>query len=55
MLRYTIRASLAAFIEAFSLSHPFSPNFDDAIENARCLEAAVRSIAEHKFVEVQRT
>ncbi len=52
MLRYTIRASLAAFFEALSSRQPFSPNFDDAVENASCLEAAVRSIREDKFIEV---
>ena len=52
MLRYTIAASLAAFFEALSMRQPFSPNFDDAVWNARCLEAAVRSIRENKFIEV---
>jgi hypothetical protein len=55
MLRYTIRASLAAFFEALSSRQPFSPNFDDAVENASCLEAAVRSIREDKFIEVSAT
>jgi len=52
MLRYTIAASLAAFFEALSKRQPFSPNFDDAIWNATCLEAAVRSIRENRFIEV---
>ncbi len=52
VLRYTIRASLAAFFDALSGRQPFSPGFDDAIANANCLEAAVRSIREDKFVEV---
>ena len=55
MLRYTIAASLAAFFEALSMRQPFSPNFDDAVWNARCLEAAVRSIREHKFIDVSAT
>ncbi len=52
MLRYTIAASLAEFFEALSMPRPFSPNFDDAVWNATCLEAAVRSIRENKFIEV---
>jgi predicted dehydrogenase len=52
MLRYTIAASLAAFFDALSMRQPFSPNFDDAVWNATCLEAAVRSIHENKFIEV---
>jgi myo-inositol 2-dehydrogenase/D-chiro-inositol 1-dehydrogenase len=52
MLRYTIAASLAAFFEALSMRQPFSPSFDDAIWNATCLEAAVRSIRENRFIEV---
>lgn len=52
MLRYTIAASLAAFFEALLSQQPFSPGFDDAIWNASCLEAAVRSIREKKFIEV---
>lgn len=52
MLRYTIAASLAAFFEALSMRRPFSPNFDDAVWNASCLEAAIRSIRENKFIEV---
>jgi myo-inositol 2-dehydrogenase/D-chiro-inositol 1-dehydrogenase len=52
MLRYTITASLAAFFEALLSGQPFSPGFDDAIWNASCLEAAVRSIREKKFIEV---
>jgi len=52
MLRYTIAASLAAFFEALSTRQPLSPNFDDAVWNANCLEAAVRSIHENKFIEV---
>ena len=55
MLRYTIRASLAAFFEALSSRRPFSPGFDDAVENASCLEAALRSICEDKFIEVSST
>jgi hypothetical protein len=52
MLRYTIRASLAEFLDGLSRGRKFSPNFDHAIENALCLEAATRSIAEGKFIEV---
>ena len=52
MLRYTIAASLAAFFDALSNCKPFSPNFDDAVWNSRCLEAAVRSIHENKSIEV---
>jgi hypothetical protein len=52
MLRYTIAASLAEFFEALLSGQPFSPNFDDAIWNASCLEAAVRSIRQKKFIEV---
>jgi predicted dehydrogenase len=55
MLRYTIRASLAAFVEALSEHRPFSPDFEDAVENALCLEAAVRSVEEERFIEVTRT
>jgi predicted dehydrogenase len=53
MLRYTIADSLAAFFEALLGQQPFSPGFDDAIWNASCLEAAVRSIREKKFIEVK--
>jgi len=52
MLRYTIAASLAAFFEALSMRRPFSPSFDDAVWNATCLEAAIRSIRENRFIEV---
>jgi predicted dehydrogenase len=55
MLRYTIAASLAAFFEALSNGKPFSPKFDDAVWNARCLEAAVRSIRERKLIDVSAT
>src|SRR4029077_2953475 len=55
MLRYTIAASLAAFFDAMSNGKPFSPNFGDAVWNTRCLEAAVRSIREHKFIDVSAT
>jgi 1,5-anhydro-D-fructose reductase (1,5-anhydro-D-mannitol-forming) len=55
MLRYTIRASLAEFVAAISERRPFSPNFADAIENARCLEAATQSAKQKRFVEVIRT
>ena len=52
MLRYTITAALTEFFEALLTKQPFSPNFDDAIWNASCLEAAVRSIREKRFVDV---
>ena len=54
MLRYTVRASLAEFLRALSLGQPFSPNFDDAIENAICLEAAMGSAREVNVSEVRR-
>ncbi len=46
MLRYTIRAALAEFIDALTLGRPFSPGFDDAAHNSACLEAAMRSAAD---------
>lgn len=52
MLRYTIAAALAEFFDALLSQRSFSPNLDDAIWNASCLEAAVRSIRENKFIEV---
>jgi predicted dehydrogenase len=55
MLHYTVRSSIAEFLCALSRGQPFSPNLDDAIENAICLEAAVRSAREIKFIEVKRT
>jgi myo-inositol 2-dehydrogenase/D-chiro-inositol 1-dehydrogenase len=54
MLRYTVRASLAEFLRALSRGQRFSPNLDDAIENATCLEAAMRSAREAKSIEVRR-
>jgi myo-inositol 2-dehydrogenase/D-chiro-inositol 1-dehydrogenase len=50
MLRYTIRASLAEFIDALTIGRPFSPGFDDAAHNSACLEAAIRSAADCKQV-----
>ena len=46
MLHYTIRSALAEFFSALRERRPFSPNFSDAIENDRCLEAAARSLGE---------
>ncbi len=54
MLRYTIRAALAEFVNALCCRSPFSPNFEDAVENALCLEAAVRSVERGTLVEVIR-
>lgn len=54
MLRYTVRASLAEFLRALSLGQPFSPSFDDAIENAICLEAAMGSARVVNVSEVRR-
>lgn len=53
MLRYTIRASLAEFIDAVCAGRPFSPGFDDAAHNSACLDAAQRSAAEHRPVEIK--
>lgn len=55
MLRYTVHASFAEFFDALYSRRPFSPNFEDAIENAVCLEAAMRSVTEGRFVEVNAT
>jgi predicted dehydrogenase len=55
MLRYSIRASLAEFVEAVSNQRPPAPNFDDAFENALCLEAAAQSMSKRSVVEVERS
>lgn len=52
MLRYTIRASLAEFIDALTTGRPFAPGFDDAAHNSVCLEAAVRSAAQRNPVSL---
>ncbi|HYL57437.1 MAG TPA: Gfo/Idh/MocA family oxidoreductase [Candidatus Acidoferrales bacterium] len=53
MLRYTIRASLAEFVDAVAAGRPFSPGFDDAAHNCACLEAAQRSVAERRPIEIK--
>ena len=53
MLRYTIRASLAEFVAAVSAGKPFSPGFSDAAHNSVCLEAAQRSVAEHRPIYIK--
>ncbi|MGH7922973.1 MAG: Gfo/Idh/MocA family protein [Candidatus Binatus sp.] len=53
MLRYTIRASLAEFIDALSAGRGFSPGFDAAARNSVCLDAALKSAAKHRTVEVK--
>jgi predicted dehydrogenase len=55
MLRYTIRSSLAEFFGALAARRAFSPNFDDAVENIACLEAATVSISENKIIDVAAT
>jgi predicted dehydrogenase len=52
MGRYSIRASLAAFLRRLRAKARFSPGFDDAVTNARWLEAASRSIVEGKAVPI---
>jgi myo-inositol 2-dehydrogenase/D-chiro-inositol 1-dehydrogenase len=53
MLRYTIRAALGEFIDALSSGREFSPGFDDAARNCAALDAAMKSAAEHKPIEVK--
>lgn len=53
MLRYTIRASLAEFIDALSAGRPFSPGFDDAAHSSACLDAAAESATACKPVFVE--
>jgi predicted dehydrogenase len=45
MLRYTVRAALAAFLSALRDGRGFEPGFDDALRVARWLAAAERSLA----------
>ncbi len=52
MLRSTIRASLAEFFSAVSTGGHFSPGYADAMENIRCLDAAMTSIPDKQVVEV---
>ncbi len=44
MTRYTIRAALDSFVRALVSGDPFSPGFDEAVENVRWIEAAARSL-----------
>jgi len=44
MLRYSVRASLEAFLAALKSAAPFNPGFNDAFRVARYTEAARRSI-----------
>lgn len=53
MLRYTIRASLAEFIDALTSGRPFSLGFDDAAHNSACLEAALKSVRNRTRVNVE--
>ena len=46
MTRFTIRQALASFVRCLRTQAPFSPGFDDAVRNARWLEAASRSLAD---------
>ena len=52
MLRYTIHASLAEFFSAVSAGRQFSPSYADAMENTRCLDAAMTSISNKQPVEL---
>ena len=53
MLRYTIRASLAEFIDALINGRPFSPGFEDAAHNSACLEATLKSVRNRTRVNVE--
>jgi predicted dehydrogenase len=53
MLRYTIRASLAEFIDALTNGRPFSPGFEDAAHNSACLEATLKSVRNRTRVNVE--
>jgi len=52
MLRYSVHAALAAFIDSLRSGGDFSPNFTAAANNAMWLEAVARSAASGKAVEV---
>jgi predicted dehydrogenase len=52
MLRYSVHAALAAFIDSLRSGTAFSPNFTAAANNAMWLEAVARSAASGKAVEV---
>lgn len=54
MLRYTVHASIAKFIEALGKGAPFSPGFEDALRVATWLEAAMRSAAHGQPVVLGR-
>jgi predicted dehydrogenase len=51
-LDYTVRCALAEFFAALSACRPFSPDFADAENNLACLEAALLSITEKRFVDI---
>ena len=53
MGRHSIRASLEAFVRCLRANARFSPGFDDAVTNARWLEAASLSVAERRAVPVE--
>ena len=46
MTRFTIRTALESFLRALASGEPFSPGFDDAVENVRWIDAASRSAAD---------
>ena len=52
MLRYTIRASIEAFVNALRANTPFSSGFEDAERNALWLEGASQSHSEKKPITV---
>ncbi len=46
MTRFTIRTALDSFLRALASGAPFSPGFDDAVENVRWIDAAARSVTD---------
>jgi predicted dehydrogenase len=53
LLRYSIQAALAAFVNSLNAGVPFSPGFDEAVQNARLLEAARQAMVSRKTIDLQ--
>jgi predicted dehydrogenase len=51
-LEYTLRSALGEFFAALAAHRRFSPGFADAENNIVCLNAALLSLAEKRFVEI---
>lgn len=55
MLRYTVRAALASFLQSLSTNQPLRPGFADAFKVALWIEAASRSAATQRAVSLTDT